>query len=75
MVKLQSKQAVKELGVATEVIKVQDIEAIANYRVLRLPALALDGVIKIAGNVPRVEEIKEWIKKEVKRNENGTYST
>jgi small redox-active disulfide protein 2 len=57
-----AKQAVKELGVDAEVIKVQDIEAIANYRVLRLPALAVDGVVKIAGNVPKVEEIKTWIK-------------
>jgi len=71
----RAKQAVKELGIDAKVIKVEDIEAIANYRALRLPALAVDGVIKIAGNVPRVEEIKEWIKKEVKRNENNTYST
>jgi small redox-active disulfide protein 2 len=58
----RAKQAVKELGTDDEVIKVQDMEAIANYGVLTLPALAVDGVIKIAGNVPEVEEIKEWIK-------------
>ena len=58
----RAKQAVKELGMDAEVIKVQDIEPIANYRVLRLPALAVDGVVKIAGNVPEVEEIEEWIK-------------
>ena len=56
------KQAVKELGTDAEVIKVQDMETIANYGVLALPALAVDGVIKVAGNVPEVEEIKEWIK-------------
>ncbi len=71
----RAKQAVKELGANAEVINVQDIEAIANYRVLRLPALAVDGVIKIEGNIPKVEEIKKWIKKEVKRDENSTYST
>ena len=58
----RAKQAVQELGIDAEVIKVQDIEAIANYGVLRLPALAVDGVIKVVGNVPEVEEIKEWIK-------------
>jgi small redox-active disulfide protein 2 len=58
----RAKQAVKELGANAEVINLEDIEAIANYRVLRLPALAVDGVIKIAGNVPEVEEIKKWIK-------------
>jgi small redox-active disulfide protein 2 len=58
----RAKQAVKELGIDAEVIKVQDIAAISNYGVLALPALAVDGVIKVAGNVPEVEEIKEWIK-------------
>jgi small redox-active disulfide protein 2 len=58
----RAKQAVKELGINVEVSKVEDIMAIANYGVLALPALAVDGVIKIAGNVPEVEEIKEWIK-------------
>jgi small redox-active disulfide protein 2 len=58
----RAKQAVKELGIDAEVIKVQDIKAIADYGVLALPALAVDGVIKIAGNVPEMEEIKKWIK-------------
>ena len=58
----RAKRAAKELGVDAEVVKVQDIEAIANYRVLRLPALAVNGVIKITGNVPEVKKIKEWIK-------------
>jgi small redox-active disulfide protein 2 len=58
----RAKQAVKELRIDAEVIKVEDIEAIANYGVLALPALAVDGVIKIAGNIPEVEEIKEWVK-------------
>jgi len=26
------------------------------------PALVVDGVVKVAGKVPKVEEIKEWIK-------------
>jgi hypothetical protein len=26
------------------------------------PALVIDGVVKVAGKVPKVEEIKEWIK-------------
>jgi small redox-active disulfide protein 2 len=58
----RAKQAVKELGSDAEVIKVQDMEAIANYGVLALPALAVDGVIKVAGNVPEVDQIKNWIR-------------
>jgi len=44
------------------VLKVQDIKTITNYGVLMTPALVIDGVVKVAGKVPKVEEIKEWIK-------------
>ena len=52
----------KELGIDAEVIKVQDIKTITNYGVLMTPALVVDGVVKVAGKLPKVEEIKEWIK-------------
>ncbi len=52
----------KELGVEAEVIKVQNIKAITNYGVLMTPALVVDGVVKVAGKIPKVEEIKNWIK-------------
>ncbi len=26
------------------------------------PALVVDGEVKVAGRVPKIEEIKEWIK-------------
>jgi protein-disulfide isomerase len=44
------------------VIKVQDIRTITNYGVLMTPALVVDGVVKVAGKVPKLEQIKEWIK-------------
>ena len=50
------------MGTGAEVIKVQDIKTITNYGVLITPALVVDGVVKVAGKVPKVEEIKEWIK-------------
>ncbi len=43
-------------------IKVKDIKAITNYGVMMTPALVVDGVVKVAGKVPKVEQIKEWIK-------------
>lgn len=58
----RAKQAVEELGEDAEVIKVEDMEAIANYGVRALPALAVDGVIKAAGSVPEIEQIKKWLK-------------
>jgi small redox-active disulfide protein 2 len=53
---------VKELGIDAEVIKVQDIKTITNYGVLVTPALVVNGVVKIAGKLPKVQEIKELIK-------------
>jgi small redox-active disulfide protein 2 len=58
----RAKEAVKELGIEAEVIKVQDIKIITNYKVFITPALVVDGVVKLTGKVPKVEEIKEWIK-------------
>jgi len=58
----RAKDAVKELAIEAEVIKVQDIQTITNYGVLITPALVVNGVVKVAGKVPKVEEIKEWIK-------------
>jgi small redox-active disulfide protein 2 len=53
---------VKELGIDAEVIKVQDIKTISNYGVLVTPALVVDGVVRVAGKLPKIEEIKGLIK-------------
>jgi small redox-active disulfide protein 2 len=58
----RAKEAVKELGIKVEVIKVKDIKTITGYGVMITPALVVDGVVKAAGKVPKVEQIKEWIK-------------
>jgi small redox-active disulfide protein 2 len=55
-------EAVKLSGKEAEVIKVEDIQKIMGYAVMSTPALVIDGVVKVAGKVPKVEEIKEWIK-------------
>ena len=52
----------KELGIEAEVIKVQDIKTITNYGVLVTPALVVDGVVRIAGKLPKIEEIKKLIR-------------
>jgi small redox-active disulfide protein 2 len=53
---------VKQLGIDAEVVKIQDIRTITNYGVLMTPALVVDGVVKVAGKLPKIEEIKDWIK-------------
>jgi small redox-active disulfide protein 2 len=54
--------AVNLSGKEVEVTKVEDIQKIMAYGVMSTPALVVDGVVKVAGKVPKVEEIKEWIK-------------
>jgi small redox-active disulfide protein 2 len=55
-------EAVKLSGKEAEVVKVEDIQKIMGYGVMSTPALVIDGVVKIKGKVPKVEEIKELIK-------------
>ncbi len=55
-------EAVRLSGKEVEVVKVEEIEKIMGYGILSTPALVIDGKVKSAGKVPKVEEIKEWIK-------------
>jgi Thioredoxin domain len=52
---------VKDLNLQAEVIKVQDIKAIASSGVLMTPALRVDGKVKASGKLLKVEEIKKLI--------------
>ncbi len=58
-----AEQAVKELGVEAEIVKVGDIKEIVNRGVMFTPALAIDGEVKSAGKMPTMKEIKDWLKK------------
>ena len=57
------REAVAEAGVTADVEKVTDIMKIAGYGVMVTPALAVDGEVKVAGRIPKVEEIKAWFQK------------
>ncbi len=54
-------EAVKLSGKEIEVAKVEDIKKIMSYGVLSTPALVIDGFVKVAGKVPKVEDIEKWI--------------
>ena len=51
------RQAVERTGIDATIQKVEDIREIVKYRVMRTPALAVDGQVKITGMVPSVEEV------------------
>jgi small redox-active disulfide protein 2 len=53
-----AEQAANELGLVYELEKVTDPAAIARMGVMRTPALAIDGVVKLSGRVPEPAELK-----------------
>jgi len=57
----RTEQAAKELGIEYEIVKVTSIPEIMSFGVMMTPALAVDGVVKVAGRIPAVEEIKKMI--------------
>lgn len=54
-------EAVKDLGMEAEVIKVDSIDQIVERGVMSTPALFTDGKIRLAGRVPTVDELKKII--------------
>lgn len=53
--------AARELGLEFNLIKVTDIQAILGFGVMMTPALVVDDVVKCAGKLPSVEEIKKML--------------
>jgi len=56
-----AEEAINELGVSAEIIKVTDINKIIDYGVMVTPALVIDGDVKVAGKIPEKKEIMVWI--------------
>ena len=56
-----AQKAVQESGVDAVVEKVQDIQKIMSFEILMTPGLVIDGIVKAAGRVPNVEDIKKLI--------------
>jgi hypothetical protein len=55
------RQALNEMDVRAEVHLVCDRRKLVDYRVYVAPALLIDDVVRIAGRVPDIREIKSFI--------------
>ncbi|WP_425801855.1 thioredoxin family protein [Desulfitobacterium sp. Sab5] len=64
--KLQAitEEVVKEMGIAPTIEKVEDIQKIMGYGVMRTPALVINEKVKVSGKIPSKDEIKKYIKSE-----------
>ena len=50
--------AARDLGIPYQMEKVTDIKEIMAFGVMMTPALAVDGVVRVSGKVPSVEELE-----------------
>ena len=56
-----AKEAARERGIEIELEHVTAIEKILEFGVALTPALAVDGVVKLAGRVPSLDEMKRLL--------------
>jgi small redox-active disulfide protein 2 len=55
--------AVAEMDISAQIEKVEDIQQIMSYGIMRTPALVIDEKVALYGRVPSVKELKEIISK------------
>ena len=54
-------EAAKASGMDYELEKVSELKKIMAFGIFMTPALVVDGVVKVVGKVPSVDEIKKMI--------------
>ncbi len=59
-----AEEAAKEMGVEAAIEKVEDIQKIMGYGVMRTPALVINEKVKVFGRVPGKDEIKKYLEDE-----------
>lgn len=55
-------KVVKDNAIAAEVVYENDLRTIIGKGIMQLPALEVDGKIKLAGRVPKEKELAEYLK-------------
>lgn len=58
-------ETVKEMEVRAAVEKVEDIQKIMSYGVMRTPAIVINEKVKAFGRIPGKDEIKKYIQDEM----------
>lgn len=56
-----TKEAADALGLEYQLDKLTDIKQFASYGLMMTPGLVVDGKLKVQGQVPTVDELKELI--------------
>ena len=58
-----TRKAVEELNLEATVEKVEDIQKIMEYSVMRTPALVINEKVVMSGQLPKISELKELLSK------------
>ena len=56
-----AENAAKSLGITYSLEKVTNLDEITAFGVMFTPAMVVDGVVKVAGRVPSLEETKKLL--------------
>jgi small redox-active disulfide protein 2 len=56
-----TQDAVRQLNITADIVKVEDMGAIVDYGIMTTPAMAIDGQVKSAGKVLTTDEIKQYL--------------
>jgi small redox-active disulfide protein 2 len=56
-----AEQAVKDLNITAELVKVEDLGEIVSRGIMLPPALFIDGEVRSEGRIPDVNEIKAML--------------
>jgi small redox-active disulfide protein 2 len=56
-----AEEAAKQLGIEYQLEKIADINRIISFGVMAMPAIAVDGKVKLVGKVASTEEIKRLL--------------
>ena len=56
-----TRKAVEELNLDASVEKVEDIQKIMEYAVMRTPALVINEKVVMSGQLPKISELKELL--------------
>ena len=56
-----AEQAAQDLGLQYELEKVTDIKRYAEFGIMFTPALVVDGMVKLSGRVPSLDEAKKLL--------------
>jgi len=58
---MATEKAAQALGLTYELEKITDLRQIMAFGVMTTPALVVDGLVKVSGKVPSVDEIKIFL--------------